>query len=60
MDEWDYVNLEVSVSDLEYEKGEYRTLILEARELLIEALKMDTDHPHWQYTVGRWLDRAPK
>lgn len=59
-DEWDLANLEQQVSDLEYEKDEYHNLLIEARELLIEALKRDDDNPAWQYLVDRWLHRIPR
>lgn len=60
MYEWEVENLEAMVSDLESEKSELHTLILEARELLAEALKRDEDNPQWQYSVDRWLHRIPR
>ena len=59
-DDWELANLEQQVNDLEYEVGEQHTLLTEARELLIEALKLDTDHPEWQYRVGAFLRRLPR
>lgn len=59
-DEWELANLEQQVNDLEYEKEEYRLQLIQARELLIEALNLDTDHPEWQYRVGAFLKRLPR
>lgn len=59
-DDYELANLEVQVSDLEYEVGEQHTLLVEARELLIEALKINEDHPHWQASVMAFLRRLPR
>lgn len=60
LDEWELENLRSEVSDLESERDELHTLVLEARELLIEALQRDEDHPAWQFSVDRWLHRTPR
>lgn len=59
-DDWEMANLEQAVSDLEYQVGEQHILLVEARELLIEALKINEDHPEWQYRVGAFLKRLPR
>lgn len=59
-DEWELANLEKQVSDLEYEKEEYRLQLIQARELLIEASHYVEDRPAFDRRLEEFLRRLPR
>lgn len=59
-DDWEMANLEQAVSDLEYERDEYRDLLVEARNLIAEMSHHIEDHPALDRRVEEFLRRMPR
>lgn len=58
MDEWELENLRSEVSDLESERDELHTLILEARDIIARASNLIDDQPSWDRMAEPWLQRT--